>query len=752
MASDRDTPFPRNGYDTSPFSVGDWYVEPALKRLSRGGESMQVEPRIMHVLVCLAGRPGEVVSRPDLMEAVWGEVVVNEEALTHAISQLRRVFGDDARTPSFIQTIHKTGYRLIAPVTGDRVPGKPRELGGVDTASGAGGVAAGGVTAEGVAAAGGVTGAGARADSGAPAGASERAKRQRQRTRLAVIVAAAIPGAMILILAILSRTTSSLSPPPIPLDAVPLTTFGGHEECPALSPDGARIAFSWQGDGGENYDLYVKQRNTEAPLRLTETEGHEFYAAWSPDGADIAYALIATEGSGIFIVPAIGGSPRKIVDLPFGVAGIDWSPDGRHLAYSARPARYVPYRIFLYSFDTGESREMTSAQWACQGDFRPTFSPDGKSIAFVRGDRTALQDIFIMPADGGEPERLTSCQHHIGGLDFMPDGESIVFSAGPSRAGDLRLWRLSLKNGSVTWLPTPGHRASRPSVSLRGARLVYEEQDYGSDIEKVIVGEEGEPLTIVASTKHDYGPQYSPGGNYISFISNRSGSPQIWVCDGDGGRCRQLTRFENAYIENPCWAYDERRVAFTAAPGSYTAIYVADVETGEVKRLSTSDRHEMCLGWSRDGEWLYCKSEVDNEWRVWKIRADGSEVTDIMEKSVFRLAESADGKRLMYSRTDTSGVWCTSTDGTNETCLVNEPGIVVPCGWREGAGGVYYFNLYEGDICMRYMDERTGESVLLSSEADFHAFNIDVAPDGEAVIFDRVEHEGSDLWLVEDFR
>lgn len=746
MASDDYTSFPRNGYDASPFSVGDWYVEPALKRLSRGGESLQVEPRIMHVLVCLARRPGEVVSRSDLMEAVWGDVVVNEEALTHSISQLRKAFGDDPRTPSFIQTIHKTGYRLIAPVTAGPVhdgAGEP-VVAGITGRAGAGeGDMAGDAAA---------TGGGAPTGGAAATGGGEKAGRHGKKTRYAVIAAAAIPGALILILAILSRTTSSLSPPPMPLDAIPFTTYAGHEECPAVSPDGARIAFSWQSDGGENYDLYVKQQNTEAPLRLTETEGHEFYAAWSPDGADIAYALIAGEGSGIYIIPAIGGSPRKVVDLPFGIAGIDWSPDGRYLAYAARPARYSPYGIYLYSFDTEESREMTSAQLASQGDFRPTFSPDGKKIAFVRGDRTWLQDIYILPSEGGEPERLTGSQHHIGGLDFMPDGESIVFSAGPSRAGDLRLWRLSLKDGSVTWLPTPGHRASRPSVSLRGARLVYEEQDYGSDIEKVMVGDEEDPLTIVASTKHDYGPQYSPGGKYISFISNRSGSPQIWVCDGDGGSSRQLTRFENAYIENPCWAYDERRVAFTAAPGSYTAIYVADVETGEVKRLSTSDRHEMCLGWSRDGEWLYCKSEVDDEWRVWKIRADGSEVTDIMQKSVFRLAESADGKRLMYSRTDTSGVWCTSTDGTNETCLVNEPGTVVPCGWREDANGVYYFNLYEGDICMRYMDERTGESTLLSSEANFHAFNIDVAPDGEAVIFDRVVHEGSDLWLVEDFR
>ena len=715
-----DNSLSRNGSDMGPFRVGDWNVEPALKRLSRGDESVQVEPRIMHVLTCLARRAGEVVTRSELLEAVWGDVVVNEEALTHAISQLRRVFGDDARTPRFIQTIHKTGYRLIAPVG---------------------------------------PGAGAAAAHPEP---GERAlperggavSRTNGRRRLYALLGAAVVVAVVIsVLSILSRTTSSVTPPPVALEAIPFTTYGGKEICPAISSDGTRIAFSWYTEDRGNYDLYVKQRNTAAPLRLTETEEHELYAAWSPDGADIAYGLFTGDGSAIYMVPAIGGSRRKIVDLPFGIAGLDWSPDGRHLAYSSRRVCFGAMRIYLYSFDTGESMELTTPPWSSQGDFRPAFSPDGQRIAFIRGDRTQLQDIFIVPVAGGEVERLTSSQHHVAGLDWMPDGESLIFSAGPSAPGDLRLWQLSLKDGSITWLQAASHRPARPSVAATDGRMVFEDQDYHSDIEKVTFdGGTRESGTIVASTKLDYGPQYSPGGTYVSFISNRSGAPQIWVCDGDGGSCRQLTDFENAYIEYPRWSYDERRVAFTAAPGSYTSIYVGDVETGEVTRLSSSDRHEMCLGWSRDGEWLYCKSERDDSWWVWKMRADGSEVVDIMEQDVFRLAESTDGTRLIYSRADTSGVWCTSIDGTDETCMINEPGVVVPCGWREDPEGVYFFNIYEGNICMWLQDAGTGQSAMVTSEADFNSTNIDVSPHGRAVIYDRVEHTGSDLSIVDDLR
>jgi Tol biopolymer transport system component/DNA-binding winged helix-turn-helix (wHTH) protein len=694
---------PNNGSEAAPFRVGGWYVEPALKVISRGGKRVQVEPRIMHVLIFLAGRAGEVVSRGELLEAVWGDVVVNEEALTHAVSQLRRVFGDDAKTPSFIQTIHKTGYRLIAPV--------------------------------------------ALEAAGTP---GDRPGRAAAKRLYAVAGAAGVIIAVIASLAIMSRTRSSVSPPPVALEALPFTAYPGNEECPALSPDGGRVAFSYMAEGADNYDLFVKQSNTEKPMRLTETDGHEFYATWSPDAADMAYALFDAGGAAIYVMPAIGGPARKLIDLPFGVAGIDWSPDGRYLAYASRQVYCSPNRIYLYCLETGERRPLTEPPRSSQGDFRPAFSPDGGAIAFVRGDRMWLEDIFIMPSQGGEPRRLTSSHRKISGLDWMPDGKSLIFSAGPSGAGDLRLWRLSIEDGSLAWLPTAGNRPARPSVAAGGSRLVYENQAIECNIEKIGVGGGGASAPVVTSTRVDYGPQYSPGGNYMSFISNRTGSPQIWVCDGLGDDLRQLTDFEDAYIENPCWSFDERRVAFTAAPGTYTAIYVAEIETGEVNRLSASDSHEMCLGWSRDGDWLYCKSERDDAWWVYKISVGGDEVIEIMEKNVYRLAESIGGDRLIYSRADTSGVWSSSLTGSDEVCLIDEPGRVVPCGWRETGAGVYYFSVCEDSVCLWLMDGDGGEPVLLAREADFRAVDIDISPAGDAVIFDRLKHTGSDLVIVEN--
>ena len=113
------------------FRVGAWLVTPALDELKRGAERVRLEPKAMEVLVFLASRPGEPVSRSELLSGVWPGVLVGDDALTQAVTKLRKVLGDDARSPSYIETISKRGYRLVAPVDAphgvpaERVPSDP---------------------------------------------------------------------------------------------------------------------------------------------------------------------------------------------------------------------------------------------------------------------------------------------------------------------------------------------------------------------------------------------------------------------------------------------------------------------------------------------------------------------------------------------------------------------------------------------------------------------------------------------------
>ncbi|MEM8962090.1 MAG: winged helix-turn-helix domain-containing protein [Acidobacteriota bacterium] len=100
-----------------PFRLGAWTVEPELSRLEHeGGEGHRLEPKVMAVLVELSSHAGEVLSKQALLDTVWADTFVADGVLLRSISELRRVLGDDAKAPRFIETIPKRGYRLIAPV------------------------------------------------------------------------------------------------------------------------------------------------------------------------------------------------------------------------------------------------------------------------------------------------------------------------------------------------------------------------------------------------------------------------------------------------------------------------------------------------------------------------------------------------------------------------------------------------------------------------------------------------------------
>ena len=98
------------------FSIGPWLVEAPLNRLSCNSHVIQVEPKVMEVLVRLADTPGELVSKEELLRSVWRETFVSEDVLTRAVSQLRKMLEDDARQPRFIETVSRKGYRLVMPV------------------------------------------------------------------------------------------------------------------------------------------------------------------------------------------------------------------------------------------------------------------------------------------------------------------------------------------------------------------------------------------------------------------------------------------------------------------------------------------------------------------------------------------------------------------------------------------------------------------------------------------------------------
>ena len=115
---------PENAVD-GDFRVGSWLVQPSLNSISQNGTSDRVERKVMEVLVCLAERPGDVVPKEKLLQTVWPDTFVSDDVLKRSVSELRRVFGDDAHESRVIETIPKRGYRFIAPAPRTADPIRP---------------------------------------------------------------------------------------------------------------------------------------------------------------------------------------------------------------------------------------------------------------------------------------------------------------------------------------------------------------------------------------------------------------------------------------------------------------------------------------------------------------------------------------------------------------------------------------------------------------------------------------------------
>ena len=98
------------------FRLGEWLICPLLNTVQKDGKTVRLEHKFMQVLVCLARRPGEVVSKDELFRSVWVDTFVTDDVLTRAVSELRRILNDDAKNPRIIETVAKNGYRVIAPV------------------------------------------------------------------------------------------------------------------------------------------------------------------------------------------------------------------------------------------------------------------------------------------------------------------------------------------------------------------------------------------------------------------------------------------------------------------------------------------------------------------------------------------------------------------------------------------------------------------------------------------------------------
>ena len=702
------------------FRVGEFLIEPQLNNISNNGTSVHVEPKVMQVLTCLIASADEVVAKEQLIKIVWADTFVGDDVLTRAISELRKVFRDDSKEPRYIQTIPRTGYRLIATVGQNQT----------------------------------------NVNASLPKTLPTATLQSRQ------IIWASI---LLLLLSMtiwvyFSRPRTSAAR--ASMRVVPLTSYPGREDQGALSPDGNQIAFVWEGEKGDNADIYVKSISGDRPLRITTNPGIDLKPAWSPDGQRICFLRInPNDGKvGVFVTSALGSAPERFLfSLNQELGTISWSPDGKFIATSDAQPGSKATNIVLYSPETGEKRDLTTLPAQFWSDSIPAFSPDSKTVAFIRQNSPITGDIYIVSTNGGEPRRITFDNARysfdsgiIGGLTWTSDGAELIFSS--TRGGLPSLWRVAVAGGEPERLPVGGDNTYYPSVSLQGHRLSYTRVSGGTPIYRIDAtnkpAQRAVATKFLSSTREDASPRYSPDGKRVAFQSDRSGNPEIWTCDSDGQNISQLTFFRKGVAGTAQWSPDGSQIAFDYRDSGMSDVYVVNVNGGVPRRVTTEDADDSVPSWSRDGKFLYFASNRTGPVEVWKTPVEGGQAVQLTKHGGFTAFESSDGRYFYFNKSaGCPGVWKMPVDGGDETLVLNQSGAGNWGQWSLADKGIYFIDYRPDGISVAFFNFVTQKTTRVVGLENVNAFvgGLTSSPDGKQILYTQQDPVSSDIMLVEDF-
>ncbi|MBS1825438.1 MAG: PD40 domain-containing protein [Acidobacteria bacterium] len=684
----------------------------------RDGQPVRLTRKVVETLLVLVENGGQVLTKDEILKAVWPDRDVDEANLTQNIAVIRRTFGVSSGDPAHIETFPGRGYRLEGPVR-TLPPSHVMEP-----------------AAEPLPAA-------------RPATATAKSQRPSWHGIASAISLISICGAG---WAYWDRLNVK---PAEQIRVTPITRLPGKEYQPALSADGKRLAFLWIREGKGPPAVWVQNIGEANPRQITREPGHYSSPSWSPDGSQLACVRIGREASEVMIFDVGTGTGRVVVrmtppDYGFDHRLLDWSPDGQMLVVSHSDGANDPLRLRRIRLPEGVLESpITNTASGQPGDVDPRFSPDGKTVTFLRLFHRASSELMAVRPGSAEIQ-ITREEKHISG--HLWEGENSLI-LGSNRSGEFLLWRMllgpSMEMKGMKALGVYGEFPIQVAASPGSpGQLVYSVLHQDRNIWRLDLASQ-RWTRVIASTAQDASPQYSPDGEWVCFRSDRSGEEQLWLSRPDGSEAFPLTpRGIRPSVGH--WSPDGRRIVFN---NPHTGeMHLAEHTAGATWKVTPLGLTGIHPVFSPDGAFIYAGQ--GNE--ILRFPSEGGKGTPVVRSKGLSMGVSPDGKLLFFFREPNDTVLWKASIETGEVSKVVD-GVVPGCTscWAVNGAGVYYLgsatHSFDSQI-LYFHDFRTGKTKEVTPYPEplwpLGSGPFSLSPDGKSLLTVRVDPTESDVQLV----
>ncbi len=543
-------------------------------------------------------------------------------------------------------------------------------------------------------------------------------------------------------------------------------TNTGTAQVAAVSPDGSYVAYV-QG-GVARQSLWVRQVSTTANVQLLPPIETQYWGlTFSPENNFIYY--VRAEGEDLrtgvlYQVPILGGGSRKLMEDVGGP--ITLSPDGKRLAFLRARRGQPEMDLLVANLDgTGERKVATMMASGFPPEHGPSWSPDGKRIAFA--DLKVESDIFYstvaeVSPEGGEKKTISPQRfYYPQQLAWLPDGRSLlVIGQDRSTAFSPQIWHFSYSDGLSHRLTQQLDNYSSISLTRDSRSLVavqwrpvsavwvmpLEKEDSGTRIQSQIGAIDGKyGLAFLSKSR-------------IVYASNVSGNWVILVSDLDGSNSKQVT-FDTPGDYDPAVTPDGRYLVFASNRSGGRSIWRADLAGGNLKRL-TDGSLDWLPNCSPDGKWVIYSSLAGGKRTIWKVGIDGGPSARLTDKLSNQPVYSPDGKFVacLYSeerRDSRLKIAVLPATGGQPVTYLNLPPsadtLITSIRWMPDGRAVVYADT-RGGVSNLWMQPLSGDPPQqLTHFTSERIWKFDISADGKTIVCSRGGNI-SDVVLISDFQ